>query len=74
MPLSTIEMKYLTRNRKDKSSNTNFLQQKLKISEFKKENKASNVHANLTFPMMPKRSICPNYSCKRKRNFPKHKQ
>ena len=62
------------RNHKNKSSNTNFLQQILDISEFKKENKSSNVHVNLTFSMMPKISSCPNYSCKWKWNFPKHKQ
>ena len=64
MPLSTLEMQDHIRNHKDKSSNTNFLQQKLNIFEFKKENKASNVHTNLTFTMMPKRSIYPNYLCK----------
>ena len=55
-------------------SNTKFLQQALKISEFKKENKASKVYVNLTFSMIPKISIYPNYLCKWKWNFPKHKQ
>ena len=55
MPLSTTEKKDPTKKiAKEILSNTNFLQQALKISEFKKENKASNVYANLTFTMMPK--------------------
>ena len=67
MPLSTTENQDATKKiAKEILSNTYFLQQALKISEFKKENKASNVHVKLTFSMMPKRSICPNYSCKQK--------
>ena len=65
MPLSTTKKQDPTKKiAKEILLNTNFLEQALKISKFKKENKASNVHVNLTFSMMPKRSICPNYSCK----------
>ena len=67
MPLSTAEKQDPTKKiAKEILSNTNFLQQALKISEFKKENKSSNVHVNLPFSMMPKISICLDYSYKQK--------
>ena len=62
MPLSTTKKQDPTKKiAKEILLNTNFLEQALKISKFKKENKASKVHVNLTFSMIPKRSIYPNY-------------
>ena len=60
MPLSTTEKQDPTKKiAKEILSNTNFLQQALQISKFKKENKASNVHVNLNFSIMPKDLFVP---------------
>ena len=72
MPLSTIEMQDLIRNHKKKYSNTNFLQQKLKISEFKKEKKASNVHVNLAFTKYQKDLFVLITHANETQGFPKH--